>query len=423
MRAKQAFKEYTHSFDLQFPCCATEQQNHVRLENAIPNYLTKLTLSVWVRSNITSSKMMCPLSYSLKSRKTELALFLLVPFGISLHLKGNIFLKGTNIYLLDGSWHHIVLMLSNAPSSEPYSVYIDGLRWIPTDANYGRFQHKGVSIGGSLVLGHLEMLEKGGFQAGSAFFGDISEVNLWDSALPAQYVKLLAVSKTRWKFPGNVVKWNAFADKVTGAVKKILPGEKDTGPFMWFGPLKVVDSFSYLCVNAKTFVVYLEEGLAACANNSFWALQHNDRVRNIMIPIICLVVGPDGSSVQADTDCAKSQKSSFRLLPDGRLQNVYTGLCLSQAQKDSQLFLLKCSKASLYFLLSEETYCPLIGSWQSTASTCVYIEPRSGLTWNASLQYCSRFRNTSLISIHNTETLVSNNGDIMCYGKSNMVVS
>lgn len=59
----------------------------------------------------------------------------------------------------------------------------------------------------------------GGLTLGSPYVGELSEVNLWDRALPRLSVKQLAASRDKWKFPGNVMSWSQLADARSGAME------------------------------------------------------------------------------------------------------------------------------------------------------------------------------------------------------------
>lgn len=62
--------------------------------------------------------------------------------------------------------------------------------------------------------------------SGTSFYmGDLSEVNLWDRAIPEVSVKQLAASRTKWKFPGNVVSWNQLVEESAGTVQISTPSE------------------------------------------------------------------------------------------------------------------------------------------------------------------------------------------------------
>lgn len=80
--------EYRLSFDLHFSSSGSSLQ----LEDAIRRYLNNFTIGLWVRSQpaaaAAGSRKMCLVSYALKWRQPEFALFLLSPSGLEFHIKG-----------------------------------------------------------------------------------------------------------------------------------------------------------------------------------------------------------------------------------------------------------------------------------------------------------------------------------------------
>ncbi|XP_075690985.1 uncharacterized protein LOC142659107 [Rhinoderma darwinii] len=389
---------YLGSFDMHFPI---GPDNYLRLERAIHTYLTSFTIAVWIKSTNPNS-MMCVCSYSLKSRPAELALFTLSPTGLSVQLKGTVILNGTTGVLLDNKWHHIALSVTNNPSGSQYSVFLDGLPWSPDYVNIAQFEKVGISIGGSLVVGQLELTEGGGFQANASFTGDISELNIWDHILSPIDIKLVASTKVQPKYPGNVVSWMSLRDGKSRAVQMFSPGAKSDAPFMWFGLLYSIGSSTYLCINGSTQKLYMESALEKCINNSFWALQQNGRLRNIMIPASCIKVEAS-NTLQVTTDCTDDLSSSFRLLRDGRLQNVNSGSCLIYSRYFMSAELQKCSSSSLYMTLIENIYCPKADGWRQWKNKCVYIDPQRSLNWKDARKFCQNFGSSDLITLNDMD--------------------
>lgn len=79
-------------------------------------------------------------------------------------------------------------------------------------------------------------------------------------------------------------------------------------------------------------------------------------------------------------DCSADPRSSFRLLPDMRLQSLHSGLCLFQEAANATLYLGKCTTRALYFLLDQGTVSLFpIGSSALLATFSVLSLPRARL--------------------------------------------
>ena len=73
---------------------------------------------------------------------------------------------------------------------------------------------------GTLVIGQLQRAE-GEFEAQKGFYGQISQLNIWDTVLSPEMLVLQA------KYPGtdhgNVVAWETIKDHVSSSVEVISP--------------------------------------------------------------------------------------------------------------------------------------------------------------------------------------------------------
>ncbi|EMP26429.1 Sushi, von Willebrand factor type A, EGF and pentraxin domain-containing protein 1 [Chelonia mydas] len=372
--------EYRVSSAMRFPSGNPALRSAMRLENAAARYLSSFTLGLWIRSTFASANKMGLLSYVVRSRPAELALFLLAPAGLEFWLKGAVILSGTTGLLLDGSWHHLAISISSDLSASPYMVFIDGEPWEPDFADSAWFLWKGLAVGGEWNVGQPEIVDKGGLTLGSPYVGELSEVNLWDRALPRLSVKQLAASRDKWKFPGNVMSWSQLADARSGAME--------------------ITTASH---SAERALVYVEPAAERCPRNSLWGLQLDARLRSLTVPSSCLLVGLDGVSLGCSSDCSSDGRSSFRLLPDQRLQNLHSGFCVFQKPRSPRLFLQKCSSHALRFALDEDVHCPRAQSWRSRKDKCLHIVAGAPLEWNQALKYCQRFQNGSLLTLSSPE--------------------
>lgn len=69
--------------------------------------------------------------------------------------------SGTQGSLLDGSWHHVAVSVSSAPGYPSFKVFVDGFLWEPHCAESSSFLRKGLSLGGKLIIGQLEVGSRG----------------------------------------------------------------------------------------------------------------------------------------------------------------------------------------------------------------------------------------------------------------------
>ncbi|XP_044848575.1 uncharacterized protein LOC123352472 isoform X7 [Mauremys mutica] len=394
--------EYRASSAMRLPSGKPALRSALRLENAVTRYLSGFTLGLWVRSTFASSNKMGLLSYWVRSRPAELALFLLAPAGLELWLKGAVMLRGTAGLLLDGSWHHLAISISSDLSASPYMVFIDGEPWEPDFADSAGFLRKGLAVGGVWNVGQPAIVEKGGLTVGSPYVGELSEVNLWDRALPRLSVKQLAASRDKWKFPGNVVSWSQLADGRSGAVEIPTASHSAAAGFVWLGLLWLVGHPSVLCSDPERALVYVEPAAECCPKNSLWGLQLDGRLRSLASSS-CLLVGLDGVSLGCKSDCSSDGRSSFRLLPDQRLQNLHSGFCVFRKPRSPGLFLQKCSSQALRFALDEDVHCPRAPGWRSRKNKCLHVVAGAALEWSQALRYCQRFQNGSLLTLSSPE--------------------
>ncbi|XP_070614476.1 uncharacterized protein [Erythrolamprus reginae] len=398
--------EYPLSSDLRFP-----HGSSLQLEGAIHCYLGNFTLALWIRSSFLASPRMCAVSYSLRWQpQAEFALFLLSPSGLEFHAKGALLFSGTRVLLLDGSWHHLAVSVTNAPGVAPFEVFVDGEAWQPDVSEGGGFLWKGLSLGGSLSLGKLE----GGHGGPSFYVGDLSEVNLWDRALSQSSVKQLSALRNRWKFPGNVVSWSQLVAEKPPGVQISPPGEEPARPFVWFGLLRLRGKKSLvLCTDPERPLLHLRPLRGPCASRALWGLQLDGRLRNVADPPACLLVALDGSSVLSSWDCSHDPRSSFRLLQDTWLQNLHSGLCLFQNATAAALHLGRCaSPQALRFFLDWDVHCPHSRGWRPWEGRCLFFVLDAALEWSQAQRFCQRFHGGSLLSLKSPRDLMWLQGQV-----------
>ncbi|KAM3825566.1 uncharacterized protein M6D78_015869 isoform 1-T1 [Vipera latastei] len=397
--------EYPLSSDLRFPYGSSLQ-----LEDAVHCYLGNFTLGLWIRSSFLDSPRMCAVSYSLKWRQqAEFALFLLSPSGLEFYAKGALLFSSSRVLLLDGSWHHLAVSVSNTPGVAPCQVFVDGESRQADLSESSGFLWKGLSLGGRLSLGQLE----GGHGGTSFYAGDLSEVNLWDRALSEFPVKQMAALRNRWKFPGNVVSWSQLVAKKPPSVQISPPSEEPAPPFVWLGLLRLREKAAWvLCTDPERPILHIQPLPGPCAGRALWGLQLNGRLRNIADPPACLLVTSGGSSVLSSWDCSADPRSSFRLLPDMRLQSLHSGLCVFQEAANATLYLGKCTARALYFLLDQDVHCPRSRGWRAWKDKCLFFVLDVALEWSQAQRFCQRFHGGSLLSLNSPQDLMWLQGQV-----------
>ena len=80
---------------------------------------------------------------------------------------------------------------------------------------------KHIPKGGLFVIGEEQDKYGGDFTPKESFFGDLSQLNIWDRELLADEIYDLANSCGHTQ--GNVLAWSDFHSRTTGNVKKTVP--------------------------------------------------------------------------------------------------------------------------------------------------------------------------------------------------------
>ena len=79
-----------------------------------------------------------------------------------------------------------------------------------------------------MVLGQEQDIVGGNFTVSEAFYGHISQVNMWDSVLSSNDIKKLA-SHCAFEKYGNLVAWGDFLSGIEDGVEKIKPSQACQG--------------------------------------------------------------------------------------------------------------------------------------------------------------------------------------------------
>lgn len=81
-----------------------------------------------------------------------------------------------------------------------------------------------------MVLGQEQDKVGGDFTVSEAFYGYISQVNMWDSILSSNDIQTLASSCALDRY-GNLVAWGDFLNDIDGKVEMVQPSQACQGVF------------------------------------------------------------------------------------------------------------------------------------------------------------------------------------------------
>ncbi|CAG04454.1 unnamed protein product, partial [Tetraodon nigroviridis] len=109
----------------------------------------------------------------------------------------------------DGKWHHICITWTTRDGQ--WEAYQDGFKRGNGD-NLAAWHP--IKAGGVIILGQEQDVVGGHFDAGQAFVGELSQVNIWDRVLKPAEIQSMANCSTY--IPGNVVSWLATNVEVFG---------------------------------------------------------------------------------------------------------------------------------------------------------------------------------------------------------------
>jgi len=153
-----------------------------------------------------------PFSYAVPGSDNELIIYNYKSFFI--HINGAY--KSTSVSANDGKWHHICASWENTAGS--WKFYKDG-----AVAAQGTGHKTGYVIksGGSIVLGQEQDSPGGGFNPTQSFIGMLTNVNVWDHALPTAQIEQM--SKSCLSGEGNIYKWSDFIHGREGKASVVIP--------------------------------------------------------------------------------------------------------------------------------------------------------------------------------------------------------
>uniref|UniRef100_H3D5S7 Pentraxin family member n=1 Tax=Tetraodon nigroviridis TaxID=99883 RepID=H3D5S7_TETNG len=201
----------------QFKLCLPQRTNYLygRITKSLPE-MYAFTISMWIKSS-ASPGIGTPFSYGAPGQANEIVLI-----DCSSTIRQE---KRLPLDVRDGKWHHICITWTTRDGQ--WEAYQDGFKRGNGD-NLAAWHP--IKAGGVIILGQEQDVVGGHFDAGQAFVGELSQVNIWDRVLKPAEIQSMANCSTY--IPGNVVSWLATNVEVfgRGAFKRPLEMCQDRLP-------------------------------------------------------------------------------------------------------------------------------------------------------------------------------------------------
>ncbi|KAM3859493.1 neuronal pentraxin-2b [Diretmus argenteus] len=206
-------------FKLSFP----QRTNYLygRITKSLPE-MYAFTLCMWIKSS-ASPGIGTPFSYGVPGQANEIVL---IEWGNNpIELLINDKVAELPLSVRDGRWHHICITWTTRDGQ--WEAYQDGEK-LGTGDSLAAWHP--IKPGGVIILGQEQDAVGGRFDAGQAFVGELSQVNIWDRVLKP--VEIQSMANCTAYTPGNVVSWLASSVEVfgRGAFKRPLEMCQDRLP-------------------------------------------------------------------------------------------------------------------------------------------------------------------------------------------------
>ncbi|XP_037318712.2 neuronal pentraxin-2b [Pungitius pungitius] len=191
----------------QFKLCLPQRTNYLygRITKSLPE-MYAFTLCMWIKSS-ASPGIGTPFSYGVPGQANEIVL---IEWGNNpIELLINDKVAQLPLEVRDGRWHHICISWTTRDGQ--WDAYQDGKK-LGTGDNLAAWHP--IKPGGVIILGQEQDVVGGRFDAGQAFVGELSQVNIWDRVLKPAEVQSMANCSAY--VPGNVISWLASNVEVFG---------------------------------------------------------------------------------------------------------------------------------------------------------------------------------------------------------------
>uniref|UniRef100_A0A3Q2XDW9 Neuronal pentraxin IIb n=1 Tax=Hippocampus comes TaxID=109280 RepID=A0A3Q2XDW9_HIPCM len=182
----------------QFKLSLPQRTNYLygRIIKSLPE-MYAFTLCMWIKSN-ASPGIGTPFSYGVPGQANEIVL---IEWGNNpIELLINDKVAQLPLEVRDGRWHHICVSWTTRDGQ--WEAYQDGEKQGAGD-NLAAWHP--IKPGGVIILGQEQDVVGGRFDAGQAFVGELSQVNIWDRVLKPAEIQSMANCTSY--LPGNVIPW------------------------------------------------------------------------------------------------------------------------------------------------------------------------------------------------------------------------
>nr|XP_020471585.1 neuronal pentraxin-2-like [Monopterus albus] len=191
----------------QFKLSLPQRTNYLygRITKTLPE-LYAFTLCMWIKSS-ASPGIGTPFSYGVPGQANEIVL---IEWGNNpIELLINDKVAQLPLEVRDGRWHHICISWTTRDGQ--WEAYQNGEK-LGTGDNLAAWHP--IRPGGVIILGQEQDVVGGRFDAGQAFVGELSQVNIWDRILKS--VEIQSMANCSSYIPGNVISWLASNVEVFG---------------------------------------------------------------------------------------------------------------------------------------------------------------------------------------------------------------
>ncbi|XP_049614453.1 neuronal pentraxin-2b isoform X2 [Syngnathus scovelli] len=191
----------------QFKLSLPQRTNYLygRIIKSLPE-MYAFTLCMWIKSSATPG-IGTPFSYGVPGQANEIVL---IEWGNNpIELLINDKVAQLPLEVRDGRWHHICISWTTRDGQ--WEAYQDGEKQGAGD-NLAAWHP--IKPGGVIILGQEQDVVGGRFDAGQAFVGELSQVNIWDRVLKPAEIQSMANCTSY--LPGNVISWLASNVEVFG---------------------------------------------------------------------------------------------------------------------------------------------------------------------------------------------------------------
>ncbi|XP_013874751.1 neuronal pentraxin-2b isoform X2 [Austrofundulus limnaeus] len=182
----------------QFKLSLPQRTNYLfgRITKSLPE-MYAFTLCMWIKAS-AGPGIGTPFSYGVPGQANEIVL---IEWGNNpIELLINDKVAQLPLEVRDGKWHHICISWTTRDGQ--WDAYQDGVK-LGTGDNLAAWHP--IKPGGVIILGQEQDVVGGRFDAGQAFVGELSQVNIWDRVLKQMEIQSMANCSTY--LPGNVISW------------------------------------------------------------------------------------------------------------------------------------------------------------------------------------------------------------------------